>query len=744
MKNKSFIFAVLAFALLITFFYSITPTFSQQGCGADCGGEPHEHRGGQITTTTTTTPFCGDGVVQNGEQCELPNTNNNPYCPQTTSTCSGNKTGTRDAFGNCNGVCGCVNDPFTYNCVKNSCGAECSVNSDCQPKCVGDIRYFNGTCGSTSCSCSFQSENCNNQDGWYDTSNFTCDGACRRCKNQEFRNYGCTPGACTYTVNATRTVCENAPSGNHCVNGNFTTSGYCGSSSPYCGNGCSVKIDRFECNGNNQCNQFDFTDTSFCPVDTSCSGGVCSSNVSCGSGGDVCTDSCTRAKELLRCNGFGSCSNFWKTTNATSCNPYTCSSGSCTSTCSRDCGAGCNSGEEEIRNVSCTTSQNCPGTKLQKRVCLTGNCSFGDWFDITTCQDTPGDFCPPVCGDGIVNGNETCEPPNSYNNSYCPQTTSDCFLNKTGTRDAFGNCNGVCGCVNDPFTYNCVKNSCGAECSVNSDCQPKCLNDRILLTNGLCSGSSCSCRYTQHDCSRDSGWVDTGNTRTISCPDDACKICGQKEQEFRNFFCSNDGCGFSVTDTRWVEVNRTVVKCPTGYFCVQGVCEKKECKGNVDLEIDLQICPNKYVRAHVSGLVLCTGKRVYLREESCEGRILGTCVLNRNGECVRNLRFKDIGTPTVVACLDKDSDSDFIDSGEQDSVTLNVNCNNCEFSQCPLSVCNKCDKCGGTCNANTNQYGESRCLNPGESCVYSCVQGSCGATICTGNAEDCSRGACLP
>lgn len=158
---------------------------------------------GRTTTTTTIVQFCGDGTVNNGEQCELPNTNDNDYCSQTTSTCSGNQIGTRDSLGNCNSACQCVNDTFTYSCVKNSCGAQCAVNSDCPNKCVGSVRKFNGQCDSSSCACTYQTENCNNQDGWYNTSEFrTITDVCieKEQQKQEYRNYGCSPDECTYTV----------------------------------------------------------------------------------------------------------------------------------------------------------------------------------------------------------------------------------------------------------------------------------------------------------------------------------------------------------------------------------------------------------------------------------------------------------------------------------------------------------------------------------------------------------------
>ena len=74
---------------------------------------------------------CGDGKVIEPEKCELPGTTNNPFCEQTTTKCYGKRFGTRDAFGNCNTSCGCSYDDFNYQCVKGKCGAECVVDSDC-------------------------------------------------------------------------------------------------------------------------------------------------------------------------------------------------------------------------------------------------------------------------------------------------------------------------------------------------------------------------------------------------------------------------------------------------------------------------------------------------------------------------------------------------------------------------------------------------------------------------------------
>lgn len=132
------------------------------------------------------TEFCGDNIVEPPEECELPNTNNNPFCTQTTTDCLGKKLGQRDAYGNCDSLCGCIDDPFKHSCVLGQCGAECDDIEDCQNKCVNDVRYYSGNC-LDSCECSYTTEDCNKDDGCYAYEN-----GC------EQRDYFCVVDGCQY------------------------------------------------------------------------------------------------------------------------------------------------------------------------------------------------------------------------------------------------------------------------------------------------------------------------------------------------------------------------------------------------------------------------------------------------------------------------------------------------------------------------------------------------------------------
>jgi len=741
-KNKRMIILVLLAVLIIALFFIF---FTQTSHAIDCCDDTTGDTTGRPDDTTGTTggAYCGDGYVDYGEQCEYPNTNNNAYCSQTTSTCLGNKTGTRDDKSNCDSSCQCVPDSFSYSCIKNSCGAECSINSDCSNKCIGNVRYYNGQCGSTSCACSYTTENCNN-DGWYNTtqkqwieldvcrekeqlnqtyrdysctpsgcifsitnwkwvdtgnirnkpdgtvcgSNTTsclndyclglihydwiynacnklcsggvcgscntctlttdtcnpsgccdatcdsslgcgliqnnnncpnycsgskryfsgscgiscncsyssedcnnydgwvnitdwiCNGNCQRYKTQEYRDYFCSIDGCKFIVNDTRNVIENAPVGKHCVDGSFTSLGYCGSSSSYCSNSCSYKIDRYECSVFGSCNQFDFSDTANCPQNTVCSFGNCMSDLSCNSQ-NVCKDVCTSTTELFRCNGAGSCNSFWKYTDELVCNPYKCISNACSIACSK---------------------------------------------------------------------------------------------------------------------------LCGAECEKDSDCKNYCLND-VRYYSGDC-GSGCSCNYKTENCNAQDGWYNTTQKRTGPCSDNACQTCEEIKQEYKDCSCTPSKCQCKVTATRWIEKSRKDVVCTGGKVCQEGKCVYV-CEGDVDMTFERDpFCPNTNFKVKFSGLSHCSPRKVYLKENDCNGKILGSCTLGSKG-CTLYLKMSELGNHPIAACIDKNSDGDFNDSGEQKISNVLINCHACTGR----TKCNSLPICGGWC--------ESRCLNQGEICEAS-------------------------
>ena len=156
--------------------------------------------------------FCGDGVINDQEDCELPGTDDNTYCSQCPiDGCKGYKLGTRDEYGYCTNVCSCLPDPFNYECVEGECGAECDEDSDCPPKCVDEIYYHGGECDlEGDCDCSWKSEDCNSKDGWYDmgTTRWVETDQCneKEQKKQKYKDFFCTLQGCDYEVTSYRWV----------------------------------------------------------------------------------------------------------------------------------------------------------------------------------------------------------------------------------------------------------------------------------------------------------------------------------------------------------------------------------------------------------------------------------------------------------------------------------------------------------------------------------------------------------
>ncbi|MBN1793215.1 hypothetical protein JW826_06035 [Candidatus Woesearchaeota archaeon] len=108
-------------------------------CGANCAAHSDCNDGNPSTLDSCVdclcrnedSSFCGNSIIEEGEACEPPTSNNNPSCMQSTRACSGTKTGIRDFYGYCGLQCNCLEDQFQYTCVADSCGAECGDHSDC-------------------------------------------------------------------------------------------------------------------------------------------------------------------------------------------------------------------------------------------------------------------------------------------------------------------------------------------------------------------------------------------------------------------------------------------------------------------------------------------------------------------------------------------------------------------------------------------------------------------------------------
>ena len=395
-----------------------------------------------------------------------------------------------------------------------NCGEECEVDGDCANRCEDDVRYYDGIC--LDCSCSYSTENCDDLDGWYNTSDWYCVNSCKRCKDQQYRDYYCTPDSCEYTTGRSKTYCEFAPVGQHCMDGEWTSEGFCGSSSAYCFSSCEYAVDKYECDGEGHCDYFDYTETFNCPKDTSCYNGECSSDKECYTGNLECKDACTVGQQKFRCDGLGSCTEHWEWINIASCNPYSCVDGTCSSVCSQLCGA------------ECDENSDCPDDGWTDYTCKTGNVKYREYRDYYCSGDCVCDYevtdtesfdCDDLDGwynttDWVYYDCKRCKD-QEYRNYYC--SDGECAYSMTHTREYCEDINE--GEVCDVSDYEC-KDAC-TKAKREYTCQSGACEFNQWINLQSCNPYTCSLGSCTLVCSETCG---AECSEDGDCPEDSCSV----------------------------------------------------------------------------------------------------------------------------------------------------------------------------------------------------------------------------
>jgi len=127
------------------------------------------------------------------------------------------------------------------------------------------------------------------------------------------------------------------------------------------------------------------------------------------------------------------------------------------------------------------------------------------------------------------------------------------------------NCNDKDKWVNKGSSYSCC------------DGDKRCTCQDQEYWDYYCSGTSCTHRIKDtrtvksdcEDCGSD-GWYDTGKTQWVTIKDYDCKYDQkeQKEQEYRDYYCSGGSCTHKVTKTQWKDTGKTkTVNKPDGTDC---------------------------------------------------------------------------------------------------------------------------------------------------------------------------------
>ncbi|MCD4740033.1 thrombospondin type 3 repeat-containing protein, partial [archaeon] len=456
--------------------------------------------------------YCGDGELDTGEECELNATDDNQYCSQTKEECEGNQTMTRDAFGYCDGECFCIEDNWNNPvCIEGSCGAECDEDADCDdldphtldwceldacycdheymPYCgdgnvdAGEECELNATDNNTYCDQT--SEQCVGAQIQYRDSFGYCDGDCG-CVEDSWSNPQCVVDECNAEC-AINADCDDQDE--YTIDTcNLDTCSCEYEDIPYCGDG---NVDPAE-----ECELPETEDNNYC---------------------DQTTETCEGTKTKYRdeagyCDGNCGCvEDPWNTPE--------CVVGSCDATCAID---------EDCTDLDPTTTDTCN-------------------LDTCSCEHEYIGFC----GDGYLYPlEEECELNATDNNTYCDQTTEQCgggtHDNKVMYRDAFGYCDGDCGCIEDPWSEPiCEVGKCGAECDATHLCENYC-EGTVRNYDAICGWCwSCECEdYSIEDCADGDGWYPTEETNGTHIL-----------MEHRVYYCEPEACQYDVTETEWAELD---------------------------------------------------------------------------------------------------------------------------------------------------------------------------------------------
>ncbi|MFH1474203.1 MAG: cellulase family glycosylhydrolase [Candidatus Aenigmatarchaeota archaeon] len=138
----------------------------------------------------------------------------------------------------------------------------------------------------------------------------------------------------------------------------------------------------------------------------------------------------------------------------------------------------------------------------------------------------------------------------------------------------------------------------------------------------------------------------------------------------------------SVTKPLYCDNDELINKCSLCECPLEQLCNETseecythiECSGSVLLNLTpSNVEPDDSVIPSASGLTDCGGKTIYFKNDSCAGTEVSSCTLT-DGECTGSsfTAPSSEGLYTYYACIDKNSDGDFTDSGDYSSKTLDV------------------------------------------------------------------------
>jgi len=578
---------------------------------------------------------CGNGVVEAGETCDPPSS-----CP---TSCTDGDSCTDDKMtgssANCNVAC---SHTAITTCVSGDgcCPAGCNArtDTDCSPTCGNGVVEPGETCDpASSCPTSCTDGNACTIDQMTGSSancNATCSHtAITTCVSGD----GCCPAGC------------NARTDTDC--------------SPTCGNGVVEPGETCD-------------PASSCP--TSCNeANACIIDQKTGSSAN-CNVACSHTAITTCVSGDGCCP------------------AGCTANKDSDCSPSCGNGVVEA-GETCDPASSCPTSCDDANTCtidkMTGssaNCNVAcSHTGITTCAALSDGCCPAgcnanndsdcsvTCGNGVVEGGETCDP-----KSTCPTTCDDgnaCTIDRmTGSR---ANCNVAC---SHTAITTCVSGDgcCPAGCNANndSDCTPKCGNGVVEAGETCDPRSTCpstcddgyACTVDQMTGSRANCNVACTHTAITTCVsgDGCCPVGCNTKPTNADSDCPPI-CGNGVVETN--ETCDPQTSCPT--TCDDGkVCTKDRMTGS-SATCDVA-CTHTPITTCVAGDGCCPAGCTQKQDADCPSTC-GNGILERGETC---------DPPSTCPTSCDDGDPCTTDGMTGGSATCNVVCTHTPIAGCVVDA----------------------------------------------------------
>jgi hypothetical protein len=386
--------------------------------------------------------------------------------------------------------------------------------------------------------------------------------------------------------------------------------------------------------------------------------------------------------------------------------------------CAVKCGNGVREGSETCDPLStCPTS--CPNQGCQlrevknpgtcKAACENSRtqtqCASGDDCCPPACNNNNDRDCQPKCGNGVLEGDETCEPV-----AECNRRQNACKSDRNNVRQPRGNASQCTfECDENPRQCSAADGQCPDNCVADPDCE-RCGNGR-KEGNEICDGNcptAASCSNVGCQLRKLTGSADNCDAR--------CVDNGQQTQCRGGDNCCPGGCNANNDSD-----------CPAR--CGNNVKEPGElCDGNCPASCPDQGCQRRQ-RTGSNCNIRCEDDGNQADGTTCSG---GVCV---GGDC------RPCGGINQPCCAGRNCNNGGRRCNSDKTKVVEVACEGGGAGTCrqnDVQTCGSCDVCNGS-SCGKARGGEGQlCCNGQCDGNLQCIGGSCSKQICRPGSFRCN------